>query len=49
LSGAALVVASSLAGALWERFGSAAAFQCGAAFAGLALVGLLALVWRRGR
>lgn len=48
LSGAALVVASSLAGALWERFGSAAAFECGAAFAGLALAGLLALVWRRG-
>jgi MFS family permease len=47
LSGAALVVASSLAGALWERFGSAATFECGAAFAGVALAGLLALVWRR--
>jgi MFS family permease len=46
LSGAALVVASSLAGVLWESFGSAATFQCGAAFAGLALAGLLALVWR---
>ena len=46
LSGAALVVASALAGALWQSFGSAATFQCGAAFAGLALAGLLALVWR---
>jgi MFS family permease len=46
LSGAALLLASWLAGVLWESFGSAAAFECGAAFAGLALAGLLALVVR---
>jgi MFS family permease len=47
LSGAALFLASAIAGLLWQTFGSAAAFLAGAGFSALALVGLLALV-RRG-
>jgi MFS family permease len=46
VSGLALLLASLLAGLLWERFGSAATFICGAGLASLALVGLLVLVWR---
>ncbi len=46
-SGVALFLASLLAGGLWDRLGSAATFRCGAVFAGLALAGLLGLVWRR--
>jgi MFS family permease len=46
VSGAALVLASVLAGALWQRFGSAATFLCGAAFSGAALAGLIVLVGR---
>ena len=43
-SGAALFLASLLAGLLWQRFGSAATFLCGAALSGVALAGLL--IWR---
>jgi predicted MFS family arabinose efflux permease len=39
-----LLVASVVAGGLWDAFGSRATFLCGAAFAALALVGL---AWRR--
>jgi MFS family permease len=46
VSGVALFLASFLAGLLWERFGSATTFLCGAAFSGVALAGLLVLVWR---
>jgi len=46
VSGAALFFASLLAGVLWEHFGSAATFLSGAAFSGVALVGLLTLVRR---
>ncbi len=46
VSGAALFLASLLAGLLWENFGSAATFLCGAGFSGVALAGLLVLVWR---
>ncbi len=42
--GLALLVASVVAGALWDAFGSHATFLCGAAFAALALAGL---AWRR--
>ena len=49
VSGAALFLASLLAGLLWQAFGSAAAFLCGAALAGLALAGLLVLVALRQR
>jgi predicted MFS family arabinose efflux permease len=40
--GAAILLASTLAGALWSTYGSAFTFFAGAAFAALALVGLLA-------
>jgi MFS family permease len=49
LSGGALFVASSLAGVLWQTLGSAATFLCGAAFSGLALLGLLLLIRRDTR
>ncbi|GLT22334.1 MFS transporter [Zoogloea oryzae] len=42
--GLALLVASVVAGGLWDAFGSRATFLCGAAFAALALAGL---AWRR--
>lgn len=41
VGGVALLVASSLAGALWGRFGASATFLAGAVFALLALAGLL--------
>ena len=43
VSGAALLAASVLAGALWSRYGPAASFVAGAGFAGLAMLGLLTL------
>ena len=43
VGGVALLVASVLAGGLWDAFGSQATFFCGAAFAALALVGLALL------
>ncbi|MGE3311319.1 MAG: MFS transporter [Limisphaerales bacterium] len=43
IGGVALLVASSLAGALWGRFGAVATFLSGAGFALLALLGLLVL------
>ncbi len=49
VSGAALFLASLMAGLLWQAFGSAAAFLCGAALAGVALSGLLVLVALRRR
>ena len=42
ISGAALLIASGLAGWLWDAFGPALTFIAGAAFAGIALLGLLA-------
>jgi MFS family permease len=48
VSGVALLFASLLAGALWEVVGPAATFYAGAAFAALALGGLLAWLARRG-
>jgi MFS family permease len=47
VSGGALLLASVLAGALWSRFGAAAAFLGGAAFAALAALGLLLRRTRR--
>jgi len=44
LAGLALLAASLIAGALWQRFGAAATFLAGAFFAALAALGLLA--WR---
>lgn len=47
-TGGALLLASVIAGGLWSRFGPAATFQAGAAFAGLAVVGILSFgAWRR--
>jgi MFS family permease len=45
VSGIALLVASALAGLLWDRFGAPTTFYTGAAFCGLALV----LGWMRER
>lgn len=42
-SGVALLAASAVAGALWQAWGSAFTFYAGAAFAALALAGLLAV------
>jgi MFS family permease len=44
ITGAALLVASVLAGSLWTAFGPAATFVAGGTFAGIALIGLLS--WR---
>ncbi len=41
VSGVAMLVASALAGLLWDRLGAAFTFHAGALFAGLALLGLL--------
>lgn len=40
MAGLALLAASAIAGGLWERFGAAATFHAGAAFAALALLAL---------
>ena len=48
VSGVVLLFASLLAGVLWEVAGPAATFYAGAAFAALALGGLLAWLARRG-
>jgi MFS family permease len=44
ITGAALLVASVLAGSLWTAFGPAATFIAGGTFAGIALIGMLS--WR---
>ena len=46
VSGGALLLASVVAGALWTAFGAPATFLAGAAFAMLALLGLLAYRWK---
>ena len=47
LSGVAMLVASALAGLLWDRLGSAFTFYAGAGFALLTLLGLAAARPRR--
>lgn len=47
-TGLAVLVGNLAAGMLWERFGAAASFLNGAAFAGLALLGFV-IAARRGR
>jgi hypothetical protein len=42
MSGLAMLIASSLAGWLWEQQGAATTFLGGAVFASIALLGLLA-------
>lgn len=46
-SGAAMLAASALAGVLWAGFGPSATFVAGAAFAGLAALGLVFVLRRR--
>lgn len=41
VSGVAMLIASVLAGLLWDQFGASYTFYAGAAFAGIALLGLL--------
>ena len=48
-TGLTLLVASTLAGALWAEFGASATFMAGAAFCGLALVGMGVLRTASGR
>ena len=48
-SGLALLVASVLAGWLWDRHGAAASFMAGALLTALALAALLWTVWRESR
>jgi MFS family permease len=43
LSGAAMLVASLIAGFLWEAFGASTTFLAGAGFSTLTLMGLVAL------
>jgi len=47
VSGVSTLLASVIAGVLWQSHGSAATFLAGATLSGVALVGLLALVRRR--
>jgi MFS family permease len=47
VSGMAMLIASAVAGLLWDRFGAAFTFYAGAAFAALALMGLLMNAGRR--
>ena len=49
VSGGALLLASVIAGALWERWGAPATFAAGAAFAAVAAVGLGVYPWLLGR
>ena len=46
VSGIAMLLASVVAGVLWDRYGAGATFLAGAAFAGVALV---SLAFRNGR
>ncbi len=43
VSGVALLLASVLAGWLWDQFGAAATFQAGAVLAGVALCGVMSV------
>ncbi len=42
----AMLIASVLAGLLWDQFGAPATFFVGASFAAMALEGFLTLSWR---
>lgn len=48
-SGAAMLVASAVAGLLWDRFGPSFTFYTGAAFAALTMTGLAVHAWRQNR
>src|SRR5690606_26653563 len=46
-TGLALLLASVIAGVLWDAWGYQVTFLSGAAFAALTLIGLIALRWQR--
>ncbi|MDD3553813.1 MAG: MFS transporter [Deltaproteobacteria bacterium] len=47
VSGIAMLIASAVAGLLWDSFGVSFTFYAGAGFAALALVGLILNAWRK--
>ena len=47
VSGVAMLLASVVAGALWDWLGASATFMAGAGFSALALLGMAGLAWRR--
>jgi MFS family permease len=47
VSGIAMLIASAVAGLIWDGFGASFTFYAGAAFAALALMGLVLKTWRR--
>jgi len=47
VSGIAMLIASVIAGLLWDSFGASFTFYAGAAFAVLALMGLALYAWRQ--
>jgi len=49
VSGAAMLLASVVAGALWDALGASATFLAGAGFCALALLGMLAMAWCQRR
>jgi MFS family permease len=49
VSGIAMLLASAAAGLLWDRLGASFTFYAGAAFAALALLGLILKAWRGRR
>lgn len=48
-SGVAMLIASAVAGLLWDRFGPSFTFYTGAAFAALTMTGLAVRAWRQNR
>jgi len=48
-SGVAMLIASAVAGLLWDRFGPSFTFYTGAAFAALTMLGLAMHAWRQNR
>jgi len=48
-SGIAMLIASAVAGLLWDSFGASFTFHAGAAFAALAAIGLAVSAWRQNR
>ena len=49
VGGIAMLLASAAAGLLWDRLGASFTFYAGAAFAALALLGLMLRAWQRRR
>jgi MFS family permease len=49
VSGISMLIASAVAGFLWDRFGASFTFYAGAAFAALTWIGLVLKAWRQRR